>query len=190
MPPARALDLFDTALATDGPVLAPLLIAPPRIGEAPGRVPPLLREPRRPARPTAHFPADGSHGHGYGHGYGYGHGHGDDHGSDATPAMAWRHRLRALPDDAGRKSALLELVRAEIAEVLAHPDGSAVAPDRLFLERGSGSLTGVLLRNRLSACTGPALSVTVIFDRPSAREPAGHPHEELRRDGAFPPPLS
>ncbi|MFF4223645.1 type I polyketide synthase [Streptomyces abikoensis] len=187
MPPAQALYLFDAALATDGAVLAPLLIAPPRAGEAPGRVPPLLREPRRPARPAAHSPADG---HNHGQGHEHGNEHGDDHSSDANPAMAWRHRLRALPDDTGRESALLELVRAEIAEVLAHPDGAAVAPDRLFLELGFDSLTGVLLRNRLSACTGLALSATVIFDRPSARELTGHLYEELRRDGAFPPPPS
>ncbi|MDT0448239.1 type I polyketide synthase [Streptomyces hesseae] len=175
MAPARALALFDAALAADEPVLAPLLIAPP---SADADVPPLLRELRRPARPTAHSMPEGD-------------------GSDATAVTAvtavtattWRYRLGALPD-AEREPALLELVREEIAEVLAHPHASAVAPDRLFLELGFDSLTGVLLRNRLSECTGLPLAATVIFDRPSARELAGHLHEELRRAGAFSLPPS
>ncbi|MFF4160960.1 type I polyketide synthase [Streptomyces sp. NPDC001678] len=184
MPPARALALFDAALASDEPVLAPLLIAPPGADALPGGIPPLLRELRRPARPTAYSAPEGD-------------------GTDETAATAltattpvtavaavtWRSRLGALPD-AEREPALLELVRAEIAEVLAHPDASAVAPDRLFLELGFDSLTGVLLRNRLSACTGLPLAATVIFDRPSAQELAGHLHEELRRAGAFSLPPS
>ncbi|MEU3354634.1 type I polyketide synthase [Streptomyces sp. NPDC037389] len=175
MPPARALALFDAALATDEPVLAPLLIAPPSAGATPGSVPPLLRELRRPARPTAHSTSEGD-------------------GSDATAmtattATTWRYRLGVLPD-AEREPALLELVREEIAEVLAHPHASAVAPDQPFLELGFDSLTGVLLRNRLSACTDLTLAATVTFDRPSARELAGHLHDELRRAGAFSLPPS
>ncbi|MGW1197932.1 SDR family NAD(P)-dependent oxidoreductase [Streptomyces sp. NPDC002536] len=155
MPPDHALALFDTALGTNTPVLAPLLLAPPRPTAPPGGTPPLLSALLPPARPAAHS-------------------------GSATPASR-RHELDALTDP-DRRAALLELVRQETAEVLAHPDASAVPPDRPLTELGLDSLTGVLLRNRLTARTGLSLGAAVVLDRPSPRELADHLHEGMSRE--------
>ncbi|MFF4407911.1 SDR family NAD(P)-dependent oxidoreductase [Streptomyces sp. NPDC001404] len=152
MPPDRALALFDTALDMNAPVLAPLLLAPPHPTASPGRTPPLLTTLLPSARPTAHS-------------------------GNATPA-SWRQELDALPESE-RRAALLELVREETAEVLAHPDASAVPPDRPLTELGLDSLTGVLLRNRLNARTGLSLGAAAVFDLPSARQLADHLADQL-----------
>ncbi|GAA0461403.1 hypothetical protein GCM10009544_24900 [Streptomyces stramineus] len=159
--PAQGLALFDAALGSGEPVLAPLLLHRSRPAAPAGRpVPPPLHGLLRPARPAA--------------------------GSGDAPGPApgsWRDRLGALPPS-DRASALLELVREEVATVLGHPGAAAVDPGRSFTELGFDSLTGVLLRNRLGALTGVTLPATVVFDRPSAQELAGHLHEEL--GGALP----
>ncbi|MEV5508665.1 type I polyketide synthase [Streptomyces orinoci] len=152
MAPDHALALFDTALGIDAPVLAPLLLAPPRPTAPPGGIPPLLHTLLPPARPAAHS-------------------------GSAMPA-ARRQGLDALPGPE-RRAALLELVREETAEVLAHPDASAVPPDRPFAELGLDSLTGVLLRNRLSARTGLSLGAAAVFDLPSPRDLADHLYQVL-----------
>ncbi|MEV4506587.1 type I polyketide synthase [Streptomyces klenkii] len=155
--PAQGLAMFDAALGSGEPVLAPLLLN--RSGRAP--VPPPLRGLLRAARPVAarsgsETPGDGP----------------------AEPPGAWRERLAALPVPE-RAPALLELVRAEVASVLGHPEASAVAAGRAFTELGFDSLTGVLLRNRLGMLTGLSLPATITFDHPSTAELAGRLHEEL-----------
>ncbi|MFI1797412.1 SDR family NAD(P)-dependent oxidoreductase [Streptomyces sp. NPDC020379] len=156
--PAQGLAMFDAALGSGEPVLAPLLLDRSRRAATAGQqLPPLLRGLLRTARPAA--------------------GAGDDSGPEAG---AWRARLGALPAS-DRAPALLELVREEVATVLGHAGASAVAPDRPFAELGFDSLTGVLLRNRLSALTGLPLPATVVSDRPSTAELADHLGEELGR---------
>ncbi|WP_190132995.1 type I polyketide synthase [Streptomyces mashuensis] len=158
--PAQGLAMFDSALGSGEPVLAPLLLDRTRRAGTTGRpVPPPLRGLLRTARPTAGTVA----------------GAGDDPG---RAAGSWRERLAALPGP-DRAAALLELVREEVATVLGHADADAVAPGRPFTELGFDSLTGVQLRNRLSTATGLPLPATVVFEWPSAAELAGYLHREL-----------
>ncbi|GAA2716424.1 type I polyketide synthase [Streptomyces luteosporeus] len=158
--PAQGLAMFDAALGSGEPVLAPLLLDRCRRTGTTGRpVPPPLRGLLRPPRPTA----------------GSATGAGDD---PAATAGAWRERLAALPVPE-RAPALLELVREEVATVLGHTDAAAVAPDQPFTELGFDSLSGVMLRNRLSTLTGLPLPATAVFAWPSAAELAGHLHQEL-----------
>ncbi|MEV6639231.1 type I polyketide synthase [Amycolatopsis sp. NPDC051371] len=69
---------------------------------------------------------------------------------------------------------LQELVRAEVAAVLGHPDAAVIADDRSFLELGFDSLTVIELRTRLAGLSGIDLPATVVFDRPTVAELAGY----------------
>ncbi|MGW7003199.1 SDR family NAD(P)-dependent oxidoreductase [Streptomyces sp. NPDC054933] len=163
--PEQGLTLFDGALGSAEPVLAPLLLDRSRPTALP--VPPPLRGLLRPARAAARSEDGGT-------------GAGD---APENAAGAWRGRLGSLPAS-DRAPTLLELVSEEVATVLGHPDATAVAPGRPFTELGFDSLTGVLLRNRLSTLTGLPLPADVVFDRPSTAELADHLYEEL--SGALP----
>ncbi|MCX5205414.1 type I polyketide synthase [Streptomyces sp. NBC_00237] len=160
--PEQGLAMFDAALESGEPVLAPLLLdrsRPP--GPAGPPIPPPLRALVRPARPAVGGAAAGS---------------GGDRAGSA--AVAWRDRLAALPEP-DRAPAAGELVRTEIAVVLGHPNAAAVAADAPLTSLGFDSLTGVLLRNRLSELTGLPLPPTLVFDHPSAERLAAHLYEEL-----------
>jgi hypothetical protein len=76
--------------------------------------------------------------------------------------------------EAEQADAVLNLVRAQVAEVLGHGSAGDVNPDRAFTEIGFDSLTGVELRNRLSEIGGVPLATTVVFDHPNPRALAGH----------------
>uniref|UniRef100_UPI0005269D28 type I polyketide synthase n=1 Tax=Streptomyces sp. NRRL F-525 TaxID=1463861 RepID=UPI0005269D28 len=85
-------------------------------------------------------------------------------GRDVSVSLA--ERLAALP--AGeRTTAVEELVRSLVAEVLGHGAGTAIDPVRGFLDMGFDSLTAVELRNRLTAVTGLRLPATLTFDYPT-----------------------
>ncbi|MCL9758872.1 SDR family NAD(P)-dependent oxidoreductase [Frankia sp. AiPa1] len=84
----------------------------------------------------------------------------------ATTSTALRRQLAGIP--AGRqRSALVDLVRAQVAAVLRLPDARTVRADRAFTDLGFDSLTAVELRNRLAAATGLRLPTTVAFDQPN-----------------------
>ncbi|MGW3104439.1 SDR family NAD(P)-dependent oxidoreductase [Streptomyces sp. NPDC001100] len=158
--PEQAFALFDAALGSAEPVLAPLpLDRSPRAFPAGTVVPPPLRGLLRTGRPSAAAASTG------------GGGVPDD------SAGSWRDRLAALAP-AERLPALRSLVRIEVAAVLGHTEVGAV--DRDFAELGLDSLMRVMLCNRLSLLTGTPLAVTVAYDWPDTDQLAGHLYSELR----------
>ncbi|TDD65661.1 type I polyketide synthase, partial [Actinomadura rubrisoli] len=86
--------------------------------------------------------------------------------------------LAELPAEE-RAAALLDLVLAEVADVLGHASPAALDPRRGLMELGLDSLTAVDLRNRLGAAVGERLPTTLIFDYPTAEALAGHLDAEV-----------
>jgi tylactone synthase len=85
----------------------------------------------------------------------------------------WSARLSGLASGA-RAAALTELVRAETAAELGHPDATAVSADRPFRELGLDSLTAVGLRDRLAAGTGLSLTAALVYDHATPAAVARH----------------
>ncbi|MER6531766.1 type I polyketide synthase, partial [Streptomyces sp. NPDC001508] len=82
-------------------------------------------------------------------------------------AARLRLRLAGL-EPRERETALLDLVRAEVASVLGFSSADAVDGDRAFTELGFDSLTAVDLRNRLERETGLRLAAAIVFEQPTA----------------------
>jgi acyl carrier protein len=100
----------------------------------------------------------------------------------ATSGDEFVTTIRGL-DDAGRRRAVLELVRAEVAAVLGHDSAGAVEPDRALSELGFDSFAAVELRRRLGASTGLSLPATLVFDHPTAHAAAEFLLSELTTAG-------
>jgi len=79
---------------------------------------------------------------------------------------AWRDRLAAVPASE-REAVLTGLIRAELAAVLGFPDAATFPAEKSLPELGFDSLTGLQLRNRLSAFTRVRLAATVVLDHPT-----------------------
>jgi hypothetical protein len=94
-------------------------------------------------------------------------------GAAAAEADALRRSLTDLPA-AERERVVLDLIRKHAATVLGHAAPGAIDVERGFLELGFDSLTGVELRNALTADCGLPLPATLIFDHPSPLALAEH----------------
>ena len=143
MSPDTGLALFDAALTRPEAVLVPARLDLSGITGS-TRVPPLLRDLVRRARPLAGAATART-------------------GTDLASLTGPERSVR-----------LLALVRAEVAAILGHPSAKDVDPDRAFTEMGFDSLTGVELRNRLGELSGTTLAATVVFDHPTSRALAEH----------------
>ncbi|WSI97316.1 type I polyketide synthase [Nocardia sp. NBC_01329] len=86
-------------------------------------------------------------------------------GGGGESADLLRRLAAATPDT--HEEILVGFVRDQVAEVLGHPSGAAIDPEKPFSELGFDSLGGVDFRNRLSKATGLRLPSILIFDYPT-----------------------
>nr|WTB03572.1 SDR family NAD(P)-dependent oxidoreductase [Streptomyces antimycoticus] len=136
----QALTLLDTALTTDHPTLVPARfdLAALRTRAAAGPLPPVLRR-------LVHLPTKAARN---------------------TGTSSLSGRLAGLSTEE-QDRLIGELVRDQVATVLAHPAPEAIELGRAFQDLGFDSLTALDLRNRLNAATGTRIPATVIFDYPT-----------------------
>ncbi|WP_399341407.1 type I polyketide synthase [Umezawaea sp. Da 62-37] len=87
-------------------------------------------------------------------------------------------KLTALPESEQR-SVLVDLVRAQVADVLGYASPQAVELGVAFRELGFDSLTAVELRGKLNEATGLRLPATLVFDYPNLAALSAFLREEL-----------
>ncbi|MGW1728613.1 type I polyketide synthase [Streptomyces sp. NPDC002306] len=153
--PDNGLALFDAALRTSSALVVPACLDLHALQARAGtrNLPRVLRGlVRAPGRRAAAYTAGG------------------------TGQLA--DRLAGLPADKQQR-VLLDMVRTEIAAVLAHTNPDAIDAERGLKELGLDSLTAVELRNRLNTTTGLRLPTTMVFDYPTATALARNLLEKL-----------
>jgi KS-AT-KR-ACP domain-containing polyene macrolide polyketide synthase/pimaricinolide synthase PimS2/candicidin polyketide synthase FscD len=104
-----------------------------------------------------------------------------------TPARRQEEAPRLLTRLAGltpvrRREQVLRLVQDSASAVLGHTDAELFGPDRAFRDMGFDSLSGVELRNRLTAATGLTLPSTLVFDQPTPSAMTAYLLDELGLD--------
>ncbi|GAA3776460.1 type I polyketide synthase [Streptomyces coacervatus] len=153
MSTAQGLALFDAALREGEPVLAPVLLDRADLRSAQGPLPPLLHGLVRPRTPAVEKVRPGP--------------------ERPWEPGAWRQVLAVLPA-AEREGRLTELMNADVAAVLGHPDADALPAGKSFAELGFDSLMAVQVRNRLSMALRLRLSAAVVFEHPTTQGLARH----------------
>ncbi|WP_424217716.1 SDR family NAD(P)-dependent oxidoreductase (plasmid) [Streptomyces sp. BI20] len=145
--PEDGAALFDRALRTDIPALAPARLDAAALRAQGERLAPVLRAlTGRPVRRAAGAPGAGA---------------------------GRLDHLAGLGENE-RAEALLDLVRTHVAAVLGHAGAHGVETDRAFKDLGFDSLAAIELRNALSEETGHRLPATLVFDHPSPEALAVH----------------
>ncbi len=158
----QALDLLDTALLAEPPIVVATRLDTAALAHAGAALPPLLSQlASRPARrvldPT-----------------------------DMVSLTGLRARLDGLSPEQRRRE-LVELVCGNAATVLGHSTADVDA-EQAFADLGFDSLTAVELRNRLKIATGLTLSPTLIFDHPTPAALAEHLDAQLSTGTGGEPP--
>ncbi|MFD2420915.1 SDR family NAD(P)-dependent oxidoreductase [Amycolatopsis pigmentata] len=97
-------------------------------------------------------------------------------GRSGTPADRF-----AAETPARQRELMVELVRGEVAAVLAHNAPGDVEPEKAFSDLGFDSLTVIELRNRLTRTTRLSLPATLVLDHPTPLALAAHLHDEMVR---------
>ncbi|WP_262701178.1 MULTISPECIES: type I polyketide synthase, partial [Streptomyces] len=162
--PAEGMELFDTALRTDGPTALPIKLDLDalRTQAASGAVHPLLRR-LAPAARRAAVPR-----------------------ATADQGLVTGRLTGATPEE--RERILLDMVQQEAARVLGHSAAATLDPDVLFTEIGLDSLMAVELRDRLAKRTALRLPPSFVFDHPTLRMLARQLRDELEKADADDPP--
>jgi acyl carrier protein/NADP-dependent 3-hydroxy acid dehydrogenase YdfG len=157
----RGLELFDAALGLDAAVAvaAGVDLAALAAWARSGTLPPLWHALTRAPQPGT---------------------------SAAGPAGGTLHGQLAGLGEAEQAELVLDLIRAQAAAVLGHPDADPVRPAAAFRDLGFDSLTAIELRNRLAAVTGLRLPATLAFDYPTPSTLAAHLLGQLRPAAAGP----
>ncbi|MEU0384708.1 type I polyketide synthase [Streptomyces chartreusis] len=153
----QGMALFDAALRSTEPVLAPILPARAALGSGAGQLPPPLRGLVRQHRPPAAATDPVSPG---------------SPGQMLEPG-AWRKQLAPIPPGE-REPVLVKLLRADVAAVLGYPHADALPAGKSLADLGFDSLTAVQIRNRLSMALKLRLSAAVVFEHRTAEELARH----------------
>jgi acyl transferase domain-containing protein/acyl carrier protein len=137
----EGLALFDDAIATGEPVVAPVKLDFPglRATARAGRLHPMLHGLISVAPEAT---------------------------GDVLTKAALAKELAVLTD-AQRHDYVLGVVRARAATALGHTSPDAVDPESSFQELGFDSLAGIELRNGLAHATGITMPATVVFDHPT-----------------------
>jgi NADP-dependent 3-hydroxy acid dehydrogenase YdfG/acyl carrier protein len=146
------LALFDAALGRPEAVLIPIQLHDPALRAHSPQIPDLLRDLCPPRSPDQTSPSQRD--------------------VAADPALL-RRTLAELAEDE-RKVALEQLIRMEVAQVLALPGADDVDPSAEFSSIGFDSLTTVDLNRRLAAMTGLRLPATLLFDHRTPAVLTGH----------------
>ncbi|MFE3457714.1 SDR family NAD(P)-dependent oxidoreductase [Nocardiopsis aegyptia] len=100
---------------------------------------------------------------------------------DQAVAPGLEPQLRGL-GRIGRRRALTEHVRREVAAILGYASADALDEDRGYKDLGMDSVTAIELRNRLSALTGLNLPAGLAFSHPTCAALGRHLEERLFGD--------